>query len=89
MKNENNSIINFNELVKDKISTFKFDLKKNENEIINFKKEIEDLRESIEDGNIEKNQISIKIIKLVENLNSINNNNIEVIILKAKLKLNI
>jgi hypothetical protein len=53
-------------------------LKKNENEIITLKKELEDVKDMIDDSYSDKTHISNKVIQLVDNLKNIQTNNLEV-----------
>ncbi len=53
-------------------------MKKNENEIITLKKELEDVKDMIDDSYSDKTHISNKVIQLVDNLKNIQTNNLEV-----------
>jgi len=77
-KNESVGVSNFNELANEKILNMKNDLKRREIEIINIKKLIEDLSETIKEGNFEKENSCGRIDKLIDNLEKIKNNNVQV-----------
>ena len=77
-KKENTSLAAVNEGLNEKVSVYKSDLKLKEHDLIRIKKQIDDLKETIEDGKIESTIISQKVIKLIENLNDLQINNQEV-----------
>jgi len=63
-----------NEFVKEKVSLFRNDLKKKEYDLYNLKKQLEDLKDWLEDGKMESKVVCQKIVKLIENLNYLQNN---------------